>query len=117
MSVIRCKFPQLAVVKGLIADKRQKLEMGTSLLTYRVARRSYGVICMEQYNPNIHIGEDVMMDKFIPGKMWATNQIDWIIKKVLPMQTFLATVPLLTDSIREIALLLTRPRSGLSPGS
>jgi hypothetical protein len=82
MLIIRCKFPQLAVVKGLIADKRQKLECGTSLLTHRVARRSYGVICMEPYNPNIHVGEDVMMDRYIPGKRWATNQIDWVIKKV-----------------------------------
>lgn len=83
MSIIRCKFPQLAVVKGLVVDKRQKLESGTSLLTYRVARRSYGIVCREEWNPNIHVDEDIVMDNFIPGKRWANNQIDWIIRKVM----------------------------------
>jgi len=86
MSIIRCKFPQLAVVKGLVVDKRQKLESGTSLLTYRVARRSYGIVCREEWNPNIHVDEDVVMDNFIPGKRWANNQIDWIIRKVMRSQ-------------------------------
>jgi hypothetical protein len=93
MSIIRSQFPQLAVVKGLIADKRQKLELGTSLLTYRVARRSYGMVCMEPYDPNIHIGEDSMPDRFIPGMLWATNQIDWVIKKVLPIKPLLPPHP------------------------
>lgn len=84
MSIIRCKFPQLAVVKGLVVDKRQKLDSGMSLLTYRVARRSYGVVCREEWNPNIHIDEDVVLDRFIPGKRWANNQIDWVIRKVMP---------------------------------
>lgn len=83
MSIIRCKFPQLAVVKGLVVDKRQKLESGLSLLTYRVARRSYGVVCREVWDPNIHVDEDVVMDNYIPGMRWANNQIDWIIRKVL----------------------------------
>lgn len=83
MSIIRCKFPQLAVVKGLVVDRRQKLESGTALLTYRVARRSYGILCREPWNPNIHIDEDVVMDSFIPDLRWANNQIDWIIRKVL----------------------------------
>jgi hypothetical protein len=95
MSIIRCKFPQLAVVKGLVVDKRQKLESGTSLLTHRVARRSYGVLCREPWNPNIHIGEDVVMDTFIPGMRWANNQIDWIIRKVLPSGYYGCRYPLM----------------------
>ncbi len=82
MSIIKSRFPQLSVVKGLVVDKRQKLESGVSLLTTRVARRSYGVICMEEYNPNKHLGADIIMDSIIPGKRWAIDQIDWIIKKV-----------------------------------
>lgn len=83
MSTIRAKFPQLAVVKGLVMDKTQKLESGTSLLQCRVARRSYGVVCKEEYNPLIHIGEDVVLDEYIPNKRWAKDQIDWIIRKVM----------------------------------
>jgi len=86
MSIIRCKFPQLAVVKGLVVDKRQKLESGMSLLTYRIARRSYGIVCREAWDPSIHVDEDVVMDAYIPDKRWANNQIDWIIKKVLSFE-------------------------------
>jgi hypothetical protein len=116
MSIIRCKFPQLAVVKGLVVDKRQKLECGTSLLTFRVARRSYGIVCREAWDPNIHLGEEVAMDAYIPGKRWANNQIDWIIKKVLSFGYYGCHF-ILMNCGRAIGWRLTRLWSDHSQGS
>jgi hypothetical protein len=82
LSVIRARFPQLAVVKGLVMDKAQRLERGESLLPIRRARRSYGVICRERYDESKHIGEATEWDGFVPGLQWAVGQIEWIVVKV-----------------------------------
>jgi hypothetical protein len=68
-------------------DKRQKLESSKSFSTHRIARRSYGMLCMEPYNPRAHIGEDRIADSFDNDKEWAVDQIDWIIIKVLAIWT------------------------------
>jgi hypothetical protein len=81
IQIITSSEPQLAVAKGLVEDRRQKLESGRSVLTTRIARASYGVICMREFDPNIHFGEETLVDPLNAKKKWALNQIDWLIKK------------------------------------
>jgi hypothetical protein len=82
LQIVTSAEPQLAVAKGLVEDRRQKLQRGRSVIATRVARASYGVLCMKEYNPSIHILEDMKPDVFHPKKKWVLNQIDWLIKKV-----------------------------------
>lgn len=84
INIIRSQEPRLSVVKGLVMDRKQRLISGTAALKTRIARSSYGVLCRQIYNPNIHVGADVEVDIYNKNQRWATNQIDWIIKKVLP---------------------------------
>lgn len=63
-------------------DRRQRLVSGTAALKTRIARASYGVLCRQLYNPNIHVNADVQYDFYVKGQKWAINQIDWLIKKV-----------------------------------
>ncbi|RDW63374.1 hypothetical protein BP6252_10919 [Coleophoma cylindrospora] len=79
--IIKSSDPRLAVVKGLLLDRRQKLVSPHSVLITRVARASYGVICRMPYDPNLHASEDVEMDPYNKKHKWAVRQIDWLIKK------------------------------------
>ncbi|CZR50245.1 related to hsp70 protein [Phialocephala subalpina] len=79
--VFKSQEPRLAVAKGLVMDRRQKLVTGASALKTRIARASYGVLCREPYDPNVHVGEEVEFDQYIKGKRWAINQIEWFIRK------------------------------------
>jgi hypothetical protein len=82
ITVIVSDDPQLAVVKGLLEDRRQQYDTGSNCLTTRIARASYGVVCKCRYNPMLHIGEDVVDDQHKAGVRWALNQIEWLVRKV-----------------------------------
>ncbi len=83
VDVIRCNDPQLVVVRGLLLDRQQRYQTGgmASVLAARVARASYGVIVKHAYVPEQHVYEDIAHDEHEPNKMWAINQIQWLIKK------------------------------------
>jgi hypothetical protein len=83
IAVIVSDDPQLAVVKGLLEDRRQQYDTGSNCLTTRIARASYGVVCKYLYNPLVHKGEDIEDDQYKNGIKWALNQIDWFVKKVI----------------------------------
>ena len=75
--------PQLAVCKGLVADRVCKLKAGKSILKWRRCRASYGTLCRELYDRNNpqHIGRVTVKDP-MSGKMYVTQSVAWFIKKV-----------------------------------
>ncbi|KAI1056580.1 hypothetical protein LB507_002025, partial [Fusarium sp. FIESC RH6] len=80
--VIPSQDPQLVVARGVLENKRQRMESGNkSVLSSWIARASYGVIVQEVYLPAQHFDEDVRQDPWDPNIKWATNQIQWLIKK------------------------------------
>lgn len=74
------RISQLCVAKGLVIDRIQKLKSGKAVLKGRVCRASYGLEAMVLYDEKKHVGQPVT--KSVDGKNYATNQIEWIIKKV-----------------------------------
>ncbi|KAL8740298.1 MAG: hypothetical protein Q9190_006981 [Brigantiaea leucoxantha] len=74
--------PQLAVVQGLVMERIQTVSRGNQIFEERCCRSSYGIICMEEYNPNWdrHIGQKVILDQR-DGKKWAVDQIQWFVKQ------------------------------------
>ncbi|KAJ8071465.1 hypothetical protein OCU04_001785 [Sclerotinia nivalis] len=99
--ILKSQEPRLSVVKGLVTERRQRIKHGAATLKTRVARASYGVLCRQEYDPEIHVGEPVVIDPLNKKQKWATMQIDWIIKKDDIIET---------DSARE------RPFSKVVPG-
>ncbi|KAB5580556.1 hypothetical protein GE09DRAFT_950983 [Coniochaeta sp. 2T2.1] len=83
VAVIPCSDPQLVVVRGLLLSWEQQWLTGgqASVLATRIARASFGVIIMEEYNPSKHFLEDAVDDPFDKKKKWALNQIQWLIRK------------------------------------
>ncbi|GKU00247.1 hsp70 protein [Fusarium langsethiae] len=80
--VIPSQDPQLVVARGVLENKRQKMKSGNkSVLSSWIARASYGVIVQEVYMPARHFDEDIRQDPWNPDVKWATNQIQWLIKK------------------------------------
>ncbi|KAF5027453.1 hypothetical protein F66182_443 [Fusarium sp. NRRL 66182] len=80
--VIPSQDPQLVVARGLLENKRQRMESGNkSVLSTWIARASYGVIVQQVYMPAHHFDEDIQQDPWDPDVKWATNQIQWLIKK------------------------------------
>ncbi|KAH6966573.1 hypothetical protein EDB82DRAFT_548480 [Fusarium venenatum] len=80
--VIPSQDPQLVVARGVLENKRQRMESGNkSVLSSWIARASYGVIVQEVYMPAQHFDEDIRQDPWNPDVKWATNQIQWLIKK------------------------------------
>ena len=75
--------PQLAVCKGILADRVRKLKAGKSVISYRCCRASYGTICKEIYSKNNpqHQGREKIVDP-MNGKLYVTQSIDWFIIKV-----------------------------------
>lgn len=75
--------PQLAVCKGIVADRVRRLRAGTSVLSYRCCRASYGTICKELYNKDNpqHVGRATTLDP-LNGKPYVTQSIAWFIVKV-----------------------------------
>ncbi|PKS07401.1 hypothetical protein jhhlp_006003 [Lomentospora prolificans] len=83
VTVLPCKDPQLVVVQGLLLNKKQQADSGNiaPTLATTVARASYGVIVQEIYSPQLHYNEDQVRDTYDPSKVWAINQIQWLIRK------------------------------------
>lgn len=75
--------PQLAVCKGMVADRIRKLKAGKAVLQYRCCRASYGTVCKELYNKNnpLHVGRPTSLDP-MNGKLYVTQSIAWFIKQV-----------------------------------
>ena len=64
-------------------DRVQTLKSGNVVFKERCCRLSYGVLCMEEYDPNnpAHIGQKVTADPR-DGKNYVEEQIDWFVKQV-----------------------------------
>ena len=64
-------------------ERIQTVSRGNQIFEERCCRSSYGIICMEEYNPNwdSHIGQKVILDQR-DGKKWAVDQIQWFVKQV-----------------------------------
>jgi hypothetical protein len=58
----------------------QRVFHGTSVLCKRRCRVSYGVLCSERYNKNLHRDQTPIKSP-LDGKYYVTNQIDWFIRK------------------------------------
>lgn len=75
--------PQLAVCKGLVADRLRKLKAGEGVLGWRCCRASYGLICKELYNKNNpkHFMRKTERDAR-DGKLYVPDCVDWFVEKV-----------------------------------
>lgn len=77
------------MAKGLVQDRMHKLTLppqagrseGPAILTSRIARQSFGIVCMQERNPAIHQGQTTFQDP-VDGKTYVGQQITWLIKKV-----------------------------------
>lgn len=69
-------------------DRVQTISRGAVVFKERCCRASYGVLCLEEYNPAnpAHIGQKVTLDAR-DGKKWVENQIDWFVKQVRATST------------------------------
>lgn len=76
--------PQLAVCKGIVADRVYKLTAGSSILKSRCCRASYGTLCRELYDKHNrhHIGRSTTTDE-VTQKLYVTQSVTWFIKKVV----------------------------------
>ncbi|KAL5452382.1 hypothetical protein PMIN05_000119 [Paraphaeosphaeria minitans] len=75
--------PQLAVCKGLVADRVRKLITNYSVLGWRCCRSSYGTICKIMYKKNPeHAGKQLMRDPLT--EKFDQPIIHNFIKKVTP---------------------------------
>ena len=81
--MLRSTCSQLAVVHGLVMDRVQTISRGAAVFKERCCRASYGVLCLEEYNPNnpAHVSSKMTIDPR-DGKRWAEDQIDWFVKQV-----------------------------------
>ena len=63
-------------------DRVQTLKSGNVVFKERCCRLSYGVLCMEEYDPNnpSHAGQTVKPD-LRDGKRYVEEQIDWFVKQ------------------------------------
>ena len=75
--------PQLAVCKGIVADRVRKLKAGKAVLRSRCCRASYGTLHKEEYDQSKphHVGRPITVDP-LNGKSYVTRSIDWFIKQV-----------------------------------
>jgi hypothetical protein len=74
--------PQLAVCKGMVADRIRKINTNKGVLGWRCCRASYGTICKVLYNKKNpeHVGKPITKDP-MNNKMYITQAIAWFIKK------------------------------------
>lgn len=79
---------QLAVVHGLVLARIQANKGGPEIYSQRCCPISYGILCRQLYDPQIHRDEDLVKDPFSKGH-WAENQITWIIRQVSLSQVVL----------------------------
>jgi len=78
--------PQLAVCKGVAADRVRKVKGGEAILGWRCCRASYGTICKILYDKNNpeHHGRPTYRDP-LNGKYYINQAIAWFIKKGEPL--------------------------------
>lgn len=78
--------PQMAVCKGLVADRLRKLKAGESVLGWRCCRASYGLICKELYNKKNpkHIGRATVKDPK-DRELYVPDCVDWFVEKGTPV--------------------------------
>ncbi|KAK7952938.1 hsp70 family chaperone [Apiospora saccharicola] len=82
VAILCAQEPQLVVVRGLLEDRKQRMESGNmSVLASRIARVSYGVVVKQVYSPIHHFDADVQEDQFDKTTKFALNQIQWLIRK------------------------------------
>ncbi|KAI9771495.1 MAG: hypothetical protein M1840_002115 [Geoglossum simile] len=86
MEVILSGDAQLAVCQGLVMDRIQKLKFNRSIIDERCCRKSYGMVCMEPYNKDKHLGQRTWKDP-LDKKLYVPEQIDWFIKQGQPVST------------------------------
>jgi hypothetical protein len=93
--------PQLAVCKGIVADRVQKIRTNRSVLGWRCCRASYGTLCKILYDPKNpqHEGMYAMKDP-MNNKHYITHAIAWFVKKGEPVSvdqpiihTFIKKIP------------------------
>jgi hypothetical protein len=74
---------QLAVCRGLVIDRMQRIKTNKNILVGRVCPASYGVLCDLPYERNNtqHVGQETFKNP-INGLLYVKNQVDWMIKKV-----------------------------------
>lgn len=74
--------PQLAVCRGLVIDRMQRITTMRNVLTGRICPASYGVLCDMPYDKNNrqHVGQDVYKHAIF-GVPYVRNQVKWMIKK------------------------------------
>ena len=78
--------PQLAVCKGLVADRVRKLLTSHSVLGWRCCRASYGTACKIAYDKrNPEHQEKQLVKDALNGKMYITQAIAWFVKKGEPV--------------------------------
>ncbi|EME78602.1 uncharacterized protein MYCFIDRAFT_190830 [Pseudocercospora fijiensis CIRAD86] len=93
--------PQLAVCKGLVADRLRKLKAGQGVLSWRCCRASYGLLCKEVFDPeNVKHHERRATIDARDGKMYVNNCIAWFVKKGSPVSM---DHPIVHDFKRKVA--------------
>jgi hypothetical protein len=78
--------PQLAVCKGMVADRVRKLRTDKSVLGWRRCRASYGTMCKILYDPRNPDHRGMMLTKDpLNNKLYITEAIAWFVKKGEPV--------------------------------
>ncbi|ORY19169.1 hypothetical protein BCR34DRAFT_472143 [Clohesyomyces aquaticus] len=93
--------PQLAVCKGLVADRVRKLLTSHSVLGWRCCRASYGTVCKIMYdkrNPE-HAGKQLTKDP-LNGKLYITQAVAWFVKKGEPVSV---DMPIVHNFIKKVS--------------
>lgn len=93
--------PQLAVCKGIVADRIRKLITSHSVLGWRCCRSSYGTVCKIVYdkkNPD-HVGKQVAKDP-MNGKLYLVQSIAWFVRKGEPVSV---DKPIIHEFIKRVA--------------
>lgn len=98
--------PQLAVCKGIVADRLSKLKAGQSILGWRCCRASYGVICRELYDSKRHIGRPTAMD-VQDNRVYVDNCVEWFVIQGTPVSV---DRPISREFFRKIRPGLTNKR-------
>ncbi|KAH0543032.1 hypothetical protein FGG08_002640 [Glutinoglossum americanum] len=80
LTVLTEQHSPLAVCKGLVLDRMQRICHGTSVFRTRSCRSSYGILFNDRYNKDKHAAQ-TPVECPLNGKLYVTNQIDWFIRK------------------------------------
>ncbi|KIW72501.1 hypothetical protein PV04_00686 [Phialophora macrospora] len=87
MTVLTASEPQQTVARGLVVNEMAWInkESQPQVLRNWISRYSYGFIGKQLFDRNKHLYQDKLDPKDelprVTGKVWAANQIIWVIKK------------------------------------